>query len=491
MSDWTLPKFSTLVGNRTTAAPDDWCAEHSVPESICIECNTQLAPPETVYGWCQVHGISQCPLDHPDVAEVKSLPVVSVAEMESAARALALRPRTENNSLCKSFLKRIQFASDEALAKAGVDIDVVGRQPITESVVGNGELVYDQTTVTHLSSRAMGTVIYVEKQVGDRVSAGEVLALIDSSEIGEAKAKLLQLITQTRLAETTLERLRPLAAEGTISGRQLREADAGFQNSQAQLLGAQQALANLGLRVDSRALSGLSTQEIASEIEFLGIPPELSSVVAQQATSNLFALRAAQPGVVVERDVVVGEVVNSGTTLFTIADTSQLWVMLNVRQEEAKYVQLGQNVRFLPTDGSTEDEVVGQVSWISTAADEQTRTVQLRVAIANHDGRLRANTFGMGRVVLREEPQAIVIPSQAVHWDGDCTVVFVRDKSWFEPNSHKFFHVRTVRAGVQEDGRTEIIAGLLPGEVIASKNSAVLAAQLLKSNLGAGCGCAH
>jgi cobalt-zinc-cadmium efflux system membrane fusion protein len=90
---------------------------------------------------------------------------------------------------------------------------------------------------------------------------------------------------------------------------------------------------------------------------------------------------------------------------------------------------------------------------------------------------------------LRYEPRAVVVPSEAVHWDGCCNVVFVRDKNFLAEGSPKFFHVRKVRTGFKDDNGTEIIVGLLPGEVVASKNSVVLEAQLLKSNLGAGCGC--
>jgi membrane fusion protein, heavy metal efflux system len=76
-----------------------------------------------------------------------------------------------------------------------------------------------------------------------------------------------------------------------------------------------------------------------------------------------------------------------------------------------------------------------------------------------------------------------------VHSDGDCTIVFVRDKDYLHDGSPKFFHIREVRLGVRAGETTEVIAGLLPGEVVASKNSMVLEAQLLKSNLGAGCPC--
>jgi len=161
-----------------------------------------------------------------------------------------------------------------------------------------------------------------------------------------------------------------------------------------------------------------------------------------------------------------------------------------VREDDAKYVSIGQLVLFRPNSSAVDSEIRGAVAWISTSADDHTRTVRVRVELPNADGRLRANTFGTGRIVLREEPKSIVVPSEAVHWDGNCHVVFVRDKNYHQPDSPKFFHVRSVRPGVKEGNTTEIIAGLLPGEVIASKNSVVLEAQLLKSNLGAGCGCA-
>jgi cobalt-zinc-cadmium efflux system membrane fusion protein len=166
-----------------------------------------------------------------------------------------------------------------------------------------------------------------------------------------------------------------------------------------------------------------------------------------------------------------------------------MWLTLDVRQDDAKYLALGQPVLFRPSDSKTEPEIKGSLAWISTEADDQTRTVKVRVNLPNAEGRLRANTFGTGRIVLREEARSIVVPSEAVHWDGGCYVVFVRDKDFLKKDSPKIFHVRSVRPGVKERDTTEIIAGLLPGEVIASKNSVVLEAQLLKTNLGAGCGC--
>jgi cobalt-zinc-cadmium efflux system membrane fusion protein len=488
-SDWTLPKFSALFGN-DASGDTDWCKEHNVPESQCIECKSWLVSAQKNYGWCAEHGIAQCPLHHPDVAQLAVAPKITAADIQRADRALALVPRGENSSRCKLHEKRIQFASNEAVEKAGIDIAVVDEQPVVETVAANGEVVYDQTRSARLASRVAGTVWRVEKQVGDQVSSGDVLALIDAADVGKAKSEFLQAIAGLRLKSTNVERLKPLAENGTVPARQLTEADAALEEARIRLLAAQQALVNLGLPVRADDYAGLSAEQIALRIQFLGLPAELAAGLSNATTtSNLFPLRSPLDGVVVECKTVAGESVDPSVTIFGVADIQRMWLILNVRQEDANYVFVGQQVRFRQSERRDEPEIKGAVSWISTAADEQTRTVKVRVELPNADRTLKANTFGTGRLVLREEPHAVVIPTEAVHSDGDCAIVFVRDKDYLRPGAYKFFHIREVRVGVKNDETTEIIVGLLPGEVIASKNSVVLEAQLLKSNLGAGCAC--
>jgi multidrug efflux pump subunit AcrA (membrane-fusion protein) len=191
---------------------------------------------------------------------------------------------------------------------------------------------------------------------------------------------------------------------------------------------------------------------------------------------------------VIDRQAVAGEVVDSARMLFRVADPSRMWLTLNIPLEEAQLLSIRQPVRFNP-DGQKE-ELTGQLAWISTAADQQTRMVQVRADLPNIDRQLRNETFGTGRVILREEQGAIVVPAESVHWEGCCHIVFVRDKNYFTtPESPKVFHVRSVRMGVTHDGFTEIIAGVLPDEVVATKGSDVLRSQLLKNNLGEGCAC--
>ena len=134
-TEWSMPKFSALFGGKAEEAAD-WCDEHNVPESQCVECNKSLCPIGMDYGWCSVHGVMQCPLEHPDIAQLKTPPTITPAMLERANRAVTLRPRQENNSRCSLHMKRIQFASAESVEKVGVDIAIVAERPIVETIVG-------------------------------------------------------------------------------------------------------------------------------------------------------------------------------------------------------------------------------------------------------------------------------------------------------------------------------------------------------------------
>ncbi|MCC7083655.1 MAG: efflux RND transporter periplasmic adaptor subunit, partial [Pirellulales bacterium] len=445
---------SSLEGSEKAST---WCEEHSVPEEICIECQSQDQSPLNDFGWCSEHGVAQCPLHHPEVSQLKKPATVESADLERAQRALALLPRAENNRRCLLHRHRIQFASAEAVDKAGIDIFRVQRSPIVEAISANVEIVYDQTQLAHLASRAAGTVWKVLKQVGDKVHEGELLALVDAAEVGRTKSLFLEALAELRLQNTLLDRLRPLKENGTIAGRKFTESQAAVQAAEIKLRTARQALVNLGLPIDPKEYDGMELSDIARRIERLGLPDEIAGVDAQSLSSNLLPIRASLEGVVVERDTVPGEVITTDTRLLTVANTRRMWLMLNVRQEDISSVDLNQTVRFRPTGDGKGPEVVGPITWINTAVDAATRTVQVRAELTNTDGKLRSNTFGTGRIVLRDEPDAIVVPSESVHWDGCCNVVFVRDKDYFEPNSPKFFHVRKVRLGVEQDGLTEII----------------------------------
>jgi membrane fusion protein, heavy metal efflux system len=483
-SGWKVPKFSMLAG-RGAAENNDWCEEHGVPESQCVQCHPDLLPSGKDFGWCKEHGVANCPLCHPEVAQLKQIPPVAAADRRRAARALVAGARAENNPVCKNYLRRIQFASLAAMRKAGVDVAVAERQPIVESIAANGQITYDQTRFASLSARLPGTVWRVEKNVGDQVHAGDLLALVDAAEVGRAKTELLQALAQDELARKSLKRLESLGE--VVAGRQVQEAQAATVQARARLLSTQQALECLGLPVDVEPLRALPAEKLAETLRYLGLPVR-DRQQHGQTTANLLPVKAPMDGLIVTRHVVAGEVIDPSRVLFQLADTSRMWLTLNVPAEDAGKLALGQPVRFRP-DGQ-QDEAHGTLVWISSSADQQTRMVSVRAELSNPRGQLRHETFGAGSIILRQEQESVAVPTAAIHWEGDCHIVFVRDKGFFDkPDSPKVFHVRTVRLGAESETATEIIAGVLPGEVVAARGSDVLRAELLKNNLGEGCCC--
>ena len=480
---WKLPSFSELTGSEKIAAAA-WCDEHGVPEVDCIACNAELLPKGELFGWCAEHGIHECILHHPQTSQLNELPIIAKEDMDRAARAIAVHPRTKNDAGCKMHLRRIQFPSVEAVDRAGIDIGLVDRGPVVETIKTTGQIVYDPTRVAQLSSRASGTVSRVEKNVGDRVKQGDVLALIDAIELGRAKSQLVQSLVQLDLAKKIAGRLTGIE-EGVVPGRRIEEAKSAQIELEVTVQKAFETLSNLGLPINRDEILRLSIVELQQELMFLGISPKLRTALGpSHSSNNLLPIVSPRDGLVVARNAVAGEVVDSSKPLFTVADTSRMWLQLNVRLEQAEKISIGQEIIFHP-DGS-EREAVGAITWISTDVDIGTRTIQVRGELANDAGHLRNETFGAGEIVLREELHAIVVPNSAIHWEGCCYVAFVRDKDYFKDGSYKVFHTRSIRPGAVMGNNTEVIAGLLPGEVIVTKGSGILRAELLKGNLGAG-----
>lgn len=496
---WTAPKFANLLGLETNEK-DDWCEEHGVPDEICIECNETLLP-KLKTTWCRAHGVHNCPFERSDVAQTRTPEPVRQDDLDRAQRALDLKERKENNPKCKLHERRIQVASVEILDKMGVAYwEPVAREPISETVSASGAITFEQPRIAPASAPVAGRVWLVTDKgvIGAQVQRGDVLALLDAAEVGKAKTELLQAFAQVELRKKTLDRLAPIADSGALPQARLAEAETALREARIRLLGAQQTLNNMGLPIPLDDSKPFSVEELTRRVQFHGIPADIAARLdAKKTTATLMPVIASRAGTVTAVKATLGEMAEPGKPLFVVADTSRMWLMLNVRLEDVRYLRVrdprthapGQTVKFRADGGAR--EVVGELVWKSAEVDEKTRTVQVRAELPNADGTLLANTFGVGQIVVRAEKDAIVVPSEAVHWEGDCHVVFVRDKNFLEPNGLKVFHVRTVRPGVINGANTEIIAGLLPGEIVAAKNSASLRVELLKNKLGAGCGCAH
>ncbi|MBY0586239.1 efflux RND transporter periplasmic adaptor subunit [bacterium] len=478
--DWKMPKFATLIRGEVSHE-EDWCPEHAVPESTCVDCNDGLYDKLPSFGFCAEHGVAECVIHHPELAQVVGPPKLPAYD---TLAALAVMDRPKNDGDDPLTLHRIQFATEESVSKAGIEVAEVTERPMSDVVIANGELTFDPTRVAHLTTRIQGTVVLVLKTLGSVVEADEMLALVDAGTVGASKSNLLQSIVQVRLRQATVDRLRSITDSGAVAQKSLLEAQASLQEAEISLISSRQALTNLGFEI-AENVAEKDPVLLAEDLRFLGIDPHgLEQLTPIRRTSNLLPIRAPYPGTIVASDVVVGEVVDPKSILFTVADPTRMWLMLNVKQEDARYVRTGQTVGFETENGDA--AVEGKVEWISPVVDEQTRTLRVRVVIDNSQKILRDRTFGTGRIVLREEPRAITVPLESLHETDHGHYVFVRDKNYGDPKSPRLFYPRQVRVGARDGGWIELLAGVLPGEMVATQGSSVILAQLLRNQLGAG-----
>jgi cobalt-zinc-cadmium efflux system membrane fusion protein len=478
---WNVPKFSQLTGNGM-ATIGDWCFEHLVPESKCVECQTDLLPKVTEFGFCKEHGVSECVIHHPELAQISGQ--VKLPQYNTVS-AITTINRRENNPVDSLHLKRVQFTTVDSVTKSGISVDVVNESPVTEMITSNSELVFDPNRVAVLSSKIPGTVALVLQNIGDKVKGGDILALVDASQVGQLKSEFLKTIVQIKMRKDNVRRLAALAVTGATTQQEMLEADTALQESEVTNLSARQFLANLGFVLPEVSDSD-DPKVLAEKLQFLGIPNEVVDKLPVSARNgNLLPIIAPFNGEIVSSDIVLGTVVDTAKPLFTVSDPSKMWIMLNVRQEDAQYIKIGQSVQFLSDNGN--QKVSGKISWISPAVDLRSRTLKVRAEVENNDGRLRDKTFGIGDVILREEKNAVVVPQEAIQSTADSQYIFIRDKNYFKPDAPKIFHVRQVRLGAKNGRNIEILAGALPGEVVVTRGSNILLSHLLRGNLGEGC----
>ncbi len=370
---------------------------------------------------------------------------------------------------------RIVFDSAETVEKAGIDISTVWTSSFTEQTKAPGEVSFEPSRVARLSSRAGGTVRRVLKFAGDRVIAGETLALVDASEVGKAKAEFQQALVLLRHRERTRDDL--VGASGATSPVVVREAEAAVKESMVTLLAVAQTLANFGLPVKAEDYRKLSPTEAAVRLRHLGVEDAVKAFDAGVHSANLLPIRSPLGGVLLRSEVVAGEVVEAGKPLFTVVDPSRVWIALHVGSEDARRVAVGQKILFRP-DGDTREHPA-TVVWVGTSADELTRTIPVRAEADNAAGSLRASTLGVGRIVLREESKALLVPNEAVQSFRGRSVVFVRDPDYL--TGPKTFDVRVVHLGGRDERNSEVLGGLKEGEIVATKGSAALFEELKRS----------
>jgi cobalt-zinc-cadmium efflux system membrane fusion protein len=297
----------------------------------------------------------------------------------------------------------------------------------------------------------------MRKRLGEAVAKGEVVAVLDSREVAEAKSDFLTATVKADLEKTNFDRQQSLWDKRISAESAYLNAKAAYSEATLRVDLARQKLSALGL----------NAAEVATSAKRDETTPNLSSL-------RRYELKSPLSGRVVERKVDVGTAVGKEgdpADVYTVADLSSVWIELAVPTVELPKVREGARVVILGGDDAPRSE--GKVVFVSPILNAETRSARVIVALPNRDMAWRPGTFVTTEVEIAQDRVKVRLPKSAIQTIGAETVAFVRTAEGFER--------RDVTLGKADDDAYEILSGLAPGDEVAVANSFLLKAELGKS----------
>jgi len=359
----------------------------------------------------------------------------------------------------------------------------------------------------HVTPRVPGVVRSIRKQLGQPVARGEVLCELESVELGQAVAEWVK-------ERTLLEAQRAvLAQEVTLLGRRVELAKTVLDREErlkSQEIGtvrafyeAEQRYAEAQLERDRRLLevrAGVRQLEVAvaaarSRLEILGLSDE-DLADRKAGEENLgqdlarVLVRAASPGVVVDRHITLGELVETSDVLFELHDLSRVWVEARVFEKDLRLVRTGQRVS-VTLDAFPDARFDAKVSLVGASLDRVSRAAVVRIEVENpkalagwsEEFPIRPGMFGAAELVLEERAARVVLDESAIVHEGPSTFVFLRVGEDADGVTFERREVAVVDAGA---GRVEVTRGLEPGAVVVTAGLFVLKSVARQGELGGG-----
>ena len=340
---------------------------------------------------------------------------------------------------------------DERIRLAQIDLREVGPAKIAKRLVVPGTVVPDAGRVARVSVKLSGTVADLRKNIGDDVVKGEVLAVLESSQMADAKSEYLSARLTNELQQDLTSRDKLLWEGRAAPEQQYIKSRSAAAQTVMRLSIARQKLLALGV----------------SDGDIAGIPSAPDGTLRSQdivaPISGRIAERKVEKGAAVGRD-------SLETELFNIVDLGKVWVDLSVSSSDLPSIHEGQAVRIasraLPESGTA------KIIFVSPLLDKDTRNARVAAELDNSSGRWRPGSFVTASIALEERNAAIVVPITALQTIDGNKCVFVRSADGFEK--------RDVVLGQRDGDLIEVVSGLSTGETIAVSNTFSLKAEIAK-----------
>jgi cobalt-zinc-cadmium efflux system membrane fusion protein len=320
--------------------------------------------------------------------------------------------------------------------KAQIQVAEVANQDISDTLRVAGQIDFNEQALTRIGASVTGRVTQIHAHLGNTVDKGETLALINSSELSGSQLAYLKARSEKELHRRNMERAKTLFEADVISAAELHRRENEYEIASAETRAAQDQLRVLGVS--------------AKSIERLAATGTIDSVAGVVATLK---------GVVVERKIATGQVVQPSDVLFAVADLSRVWAVAQVPEQQVSQVKVGQSVS-IEVPALQNEKLVGKLIYVGQTVNPDTRTVLVRTELDNANGRLKPSM--LASMLIESTPvKRVVVPTTAVVRQDDTDHVFVE-------LSNNRFRLTPVKLAAEQNGQRVVLDGLKPGMRIIS-----------------------
>jgi cobalt-zinc-cadmium efflux system membrane fusion protein len=348
----------------------------------------------------------------------------------------------------------------ERISADEIDVTPVGEGSPARKLIVPGTVVPNADRIARVPVKVVGTVAQLRKRLGDLVTEGEVVALIDSREVADARSEYLTALVNFDLQKTMFERAQQLWNQKISAEQQYLQARATFAQAQLRFDLARQKLSALDL--DASELADAAKKDAVS-------PGALNL--------RQYQIRSPVSGRVVERRVDQGMAVGqegNPSDLYTVADLSSVWVELAVPAPDLDAIKQGRRV--VISSGNNGNKEEGRIMFVSPLLNQETRSARVIAEIDNKSLIWRPGLFVTAEILIGEERVDLRIPRVALQTINGKKVAFVRTPEGFQK--------RDLKIGIVDEEFVEVTNGLVPHERIAISNTFLIKAELGKAEAG-------
>ncbi|UFS72227.1 efflux RND transporter periplasmic adaptor subunit [Geomonas sp. RF6] len=338
----------------------------------------------------------------------------------------------------------------EAQKANGIAVQGAKAERIAGVISATGKVEANADRIAHVSPRISGKVVSVRGSLGDAVGAGQTLVTLDSVELADSLNRYHQSRTKLALAQSNMERVKALVEKKIAARKEILQAETEYKYAQTELHTDGERL----------ALYGVSVSDLQKGGRKKPVLPVTSPI----------------SGIITEKHAIVGELADPTKSLFTVADLSSVWVVVDVNEKDLAKVRRGQ-VATVSVGAFPDLRLKGRITYIADQVDESTHTVKARVEVANPGRKLKPEMFATVELALAPDaPPVLAVPEDALQDLDGKKVLFIAE-------GDSRFAARPVQTGRSGGGMVEIVSGLEAGEKYAAKGAFILKSEVKKGEI--------